>query len=309
MRGYLQFSFAWFFAIVVGVFILFLAIFAATRIINTESTQSNTEIAKEISVLINPLETSFQESQVVPISLPTESRIYLGCSEDGEFGDQSIRISQKTFNKWTDPSVDILASNKYIFGEYPVEGKEFYLFSKSFEFPFKIADLIYVVPSQENFCFSGLNELEEVKDELEDLNRDNFFFANCTEQMTKICFSGSTDCDVTINYNLKTVEKNGETVWFEDDALMYGAIFSDEQNYECQLKRLMKRTKSLSELYLDKSTFISTRTNCGTNLDADLMALSSGAEILSSSASLNSVKNIAEEVRKKNDDRGECALW
>ncbi len=74
--------------------------------------------------------------------LPSETRIYNKCNTDGEFGRQIIKISQKSFDKWTETDVDVGFSNKYIFSENYVEGKKFYIFSKPLDFPFKISDLI-----------------------------------------------------------------------------------------------------------------------------------------------------------------------
>ena len=51
-RGYLQISFAWVFAIIAGVFILFLAIFAVTKFTRTEQTITDCEnIMEEINEL------------------------------------------------------------------------------------------------------------------------------------------------------------------------------------------------------------------------------------------------------------------
>ena len=114
-RGYLQISFAWMFAIIVGIFILFLAIFATTKLIKTDQTIIDSKTAKEIGVLLNPLETGFETGKSTSLILPSETRIYNKCNTDGEFGRQIIKISQKSFDKWTETDVDVGFSNKYIF--------------------------------------------------------------------------------------------------------------------------------------------------------------------------------------------------
>ncbi|MFQ5531970.1 MAG: hypothetical protein ACE5ES_05110, partial [Candidatus Nanoarchaeia archaeon] len=242
-RGYLQISFAWLFAIIAGAVILFLAIYGVTKLISTEEDILNAKTGKEIGVLLNPLETGFETGKVTSLTMPVESRIYARCKIGGNFGKQTISVSQQSFNKWTETNLEIDFENKYIFAEIPVEGKKFYLFSKPFKMPFKIADLIYMAPSSEKYCFLGLEdsgamELEDIKDELVSLNQGNILIENCSEQeeIIKVCFSSGKDCYINVNYGRGIFQKKGETMYFETDALMYGAIFIDSsENYECNV--------------------------------------------------------------------------
>ena len=87
------------------------------------------------------------------------------------FGKQLIRVSQKSFNKWSNTDVNNDFKNKYVFAEQAVEGKKFYLFSKPFEFPFKVTDLTYLTSSKETYCF--LDAPEEIKEELSSLEQEN----------------------------------------------------------------------------------------------------------------------------------------
>ena len=311
-KGDLQIPFAWVFALIVGVFILFLAIYAVTKLIGTENQVSDAKTGKEIGILLNPLETGFETGRTTSLTMPVETRIYNKCASSGTFGRQIIQISQKSFNKWTETNIDVGFSNKYIFSENPAEGKTFYLFSKQFEFPFKIADLIYMTSSKKDYCF--FNMPEEIKKELYYLSQENFFAENCSNSANsvKICFSGAS-CDVNVNYDMKYVEKNGERVYFEGDALMYAAIFADKELYDCQVKRLMQRIEELSLLYKDKATFIS-RTGCNYNLNEDLITLSNIANSISNSSaqitssSFTSISIVIEDIINKNED-AQCKLW
>ena len=78
-KGFLQISFGWLFAIIVGGFILSLTIFAVTKVMKTEQTFSDAETGKNIGVLLNPLETSFETGKTSSIILPVETRIYNKC--------------------------------------------------------------------------------------------------------------------------------------------------------------------------------------------------------------------------------------
>ena len=304
-KGFLQISFAWLFAIIVGGFILFLAIYASTKIIKTEQTVLDAETAKEIGILLNPLETGFETGKKNSITLPSETRIYNRCNTNGFFGRQIIKISQKSFEKWTNTNVDVGFSNKYIFSEDFVEGKKFFLFSKPFKFPFKVTDVIYLISSEKKYCF--MNPPEEIEDEISDLNQENLFTENCPTNSVKVCFD-SGNCDISVNYGGKYVDKNEETMYFDNDALMYAAIFSDKEVYECQLKRVMQRAQQLTLIYKDKAEFIS-RESCDSNLNSELLELGNLENGLSSSENLNNYMiNIADNLDQKNN-LAECKLW
>ncbi len=300
-------SFAWLFAIIVGAFILFLTVFIASKFIKTQQTEISAKGAKEIGILTNPLETGFETAKSTYFVMPVESRIYNGCESYGVFGKQIIKLSQKNFDKWSDTEIDVSFQNKYIFSDKYVFGKKFYLFSKPFEFPFKVADLIYLTSSDKKYCF--LDAPEEIEDEISSINQENIRYENCTETDIKVCFSltSAARCDIEVNYNAKYVKKRGKTVYFEGDSLMYAAIFSDNDVYECQLKRLMKRVAELSVIYADKADFISGK-GCHSALKDELLSLREMALNLDSSGNLASLRNIADEIKSKNDVAS-CKLW
>lgn len=299
-RGYLQISFTWLFSIIAGAIILFLVIFMTSKLIGTEQMTLDAKTGKEIGVLLNPVEMGFGSAKSTTITMPVETRIIAKCEEDNKFGKQIINLSQKSFGKWTKTDIEVKFINKYIFSENP-EGKTFYIFAKPFELGFKVADLIYMTSSEKEYCFK--NAPENIKDEIEFLNQKNLVTENCQGDSIKICFSGS--CDIEVNYNSKYVVKQGNRMYFSDDVLMYAAIFSDREVYECQIKRLMQRAGNLALLYEDKANFVSNR-ECNSNLN--LLELKSAAKNLGSSANLKLVSDIAEEINDLNK-LAECRLW
>lgn len=305
-RGYLQISFAWLFAIIVGAFILFIAIYAVTTLMGTEQKALDAKTGKEIGILLNPLETSFETAKVTSFTVPVETRIYNKYDDYGMFGKQIIQISQKSFNKWTETDIDVSFLNKYIFSEREIEGKKFYVFSKPFDFPFKVTDLIYMFSSLEEYCFTGAPE--NIQEEISDLNQKNLLFENCSDNNIKVCFEEDSDCDIIVNYNMKYVEKDGKRVYFEGDALMYAAVFADPEIYEGQLKRLMKRTGHLALLYGNKATFISQK-GCSSNLNQDLFMLGNSVNSLKNSAELSLMSSITDNIKEKNEANWECRLW
>jgi len=305
-KGYLQISFGWLFAIIAGIFILFLAVYSANIFIRGSERVYNTESSKEIEILLNPLEIGFETGKTTLIRTVYETRIYNSCDSYGTFGRQIIKTSRKSSNKWTEAGAEISFKNKYIFSENFVEGKDFYIFSKPFYFPFKISDLIYLTNSNQEYCFS--NPPDEIYDELKSLNQKNIVLNICSKDSVKICFSPNFngECDIKVDYGSKVVRKNNKNLYFYSDSLMYAAIFSSPEIYECQLKRLIQRTKQLSFIYNDKALLIKNNAQCSSNLN--LLTLINSLDNLGSSANLNSISLIVEDIKKENDVAN-CKLW
>lgn len=303
-QGFLQVSFPWLFAMIVGALILFLAIYGVTRLISIEETIQDVKISKELGILLNPLETGFEEAKTSSLTFAVETRITNRCNSLGNFGKQYFQISTKSRDKWTNTDIQSEGfPNKYILSKEIVEGKRMMIFSKPFDFPFKVSDLIYITSSNDKFCF--IDAPDDIQEELENLNQENLLVEDCEddEGVTKVCFSSNSDCPITVNYNNGYVEKRGEKLYFEGDALMYGAIFSDEMIYECQLKRLMKRVSSLVLLYDNKAEL----TGCGA--DPDFLPLINSANNFGTSRDLFSIAQLVERIESRNNQNSLCRLW
>ena len=270
-----------------------------------QKTQTGLETGKEIGILLNPLETGFETGRTTSLTIPAETRIYNNCFDnEGVFGVQKITISQKSFGEWAIPESGVNFRNKYIFSEEITEGKKFHIFSKPFEFPFKVSDLIYLTTAEKIYCFSG-DIPDDIIEELSGLQQENLKTENCPENSINVCFSSEQECDIMVNYNAGIVEKGDEEIYFSGDTLMYAAIFSDTGIYNCQLNRLMQRVKQLSLLYKNKADFISQR-GCYSNLNSDLAVLENSAGTFS--GNLGSISALAEEIKDKND-MANCKLW
>jgi len=300
----LQMSFQWLFALIVGAFILFLAIYGTIKTLESGDLETSAKASKELEVLLNPLETGFESSSSIPLQTPVETRIFNNCYNYGAFGEQGIQTSQKSFNTWPEPILENTFQNKYIFSEDPVQGRLFYLFSKPFEFPFKVADLIYITSSNNVFCF--VNAPSEIEEELTDLKQPNLILDSCPENSIEVCFD-SSNCDINVDYSGGSVEKNNYRVYFETDVLMYGAIFSDADVYECQTKRLIKRLQSLASLYKDKSDFIAQK-GCSSDMSTELINLYNSTSTFEDSFSLHNLNQLAQDLEDKND-YADCKLY
>ena len=95
-------------------------------------------------------------------------------------------------------------------------------------------------------------------------------------------------------------------MYFETDALMYAAIFSNKATYECQVKRLMQRIEQLSYIYKDKANALTTK-GCDPTLNPYLSNLINSAAGLSDSSELYTMRNLVDEIESKN--KGGCRLY
>ena len=302
----LEFSFTWLFAVIIGAVILVLAVYAATKVIGSGQAETSTAAAKEIGVLLNPLETSFEEAGSTSLSLPVETRIYNGCNNFENFGSQIIQTSQKSFGKWSKLSTEVEFQNKYISSDIYEEGKTFQLFSKPFDFPFKVADVIYLTSSSKKYCFVNSDNFpDEIKDELTDLRQENLLLENCPDNAIRVCFGSETGCEIKVRYASGYVEKNGTRMYFETNTLMYAAVFSDVEIYECQVKRLMARAEELSSIYEKKAVTLSQK-ECSSNLDMEIFGILLDNYVDSHDLSTLFIKS--NEIKGGNEN-SLCKLW
>lgn len=319
-KGY-EFSFSWLFAIFVGATIIFLAIYATTQIIDTEQTRIDTVGAKQIGVLLTPVETNLEQSRLATISLAEEMNLISNCSSsDNEFGKQflSANVRSRVGREWQpQPGVQSTFKNKYIFSRNPAHGEEeLYVFTKPFQFPFKVADITIVYGDKTSYCFvlpSSAGKEGEIKDELESLELKNIQIVNdvssCLPEDITVCTSSS--CDVNIQLNSKRViSSDGEKRYVESTerndkfALLFAAIFSDKEIYDCQVNRLGLRADKLADLYRLKSSYL-TQKGC-----SSAPLLPSALQIYQSSVSRDilSSENQAEDLRLTNANLN-CRLF
>ena len=157
------------------------------------------------------------------------------------------------------------------------EGKTFYYFTKPYFMSYKVADLLMMYSDEQVFCL--YNAPEDVQDTLEGLNLKNIYFPNSTTscQGTRVCFAGGRNCDITVANDY--VLKQGKKLYYTDD-LLYAAVFSSPEMYECNIQRIKKRFDSLGSIYLEKIKILE-RENCQPTLGSEL-SIAIGTNIQSS---------------------------
>ena len=292
-------SFNWIFAIIAGGFILFIAIYGASKFIETSEATLYTETAAAMISLLDPMETGLTSGKKPgEIEFTKESKLYFTCNERAfaPFGKQTIAFSEKTFGEKfgrKSERVDIL--DKYIFTEEIIQGKKLRHFSKPFFLTFKVADI--VVFYFDDYCF--YDTPEEIQEDIEGLNLDGIYFANQSEKdlnCIKVCFKSQNDCDIKVAVSSNYVSKEGKRLYYTDD-LLYAAIFSSPQIYECNIKRFKNKFNELSKIHLTKIQVVK-RKGCESNIATKLSLMNSP---LNSSRELLMLYNQAEEVNLIND--------
>ena len=307
-----QFNFVWLFAILAGGAILMLAIWGALQTGDTLRYGEDTKAGKSISILTNPLQSGFGESSYGVISFQNEVRIDNICSASG-FGNDAIAVSTKSNvgEEWNLAGGTIIVQDKYIFSEERIQGEDFYVISKAFEFPYKISDMIFLF--SDNYCFT--NAPDFIADEVLGLRIEAINIVNCSDDDVRVCFGSGVDCDMYVYgscdsgcdsvYDVGVVSKNDGSYYYVGD-LLYAAIFSNKYNYDCNVARLLYRTAAIGEIFENKVDLMNAR-NCNTNLLGKLIYWR-GMLQNSTSEDLIDLVNYADNLGKANNAE-DCGLW
>ena len=316
-KNALEFGFEWLFAVMIGGLVIFLAIYAASKFIETGNLQKGSEVGKEIGILLTPFETGLEIEKTNKITTKEETTIYNDCSSEGNFGVQKISAGVKSGfgDKVVKPGAISTYKNRYLFSESSVTGKEFYVLSKLFEFPFKVGDLIIVWSEKQKYCFVDLGSYPEVKEDIKELRLKNILNVSstrdCPADSKKVCFGGTDrECDILVNGNSAAHRESGgdKVVYYsstDNNALLYAAIFSKPELYDCQIKRLMKRALNIAKLYKDKSGFLEIR-GCGApGLNSYFISYENYVNGVANNANnpdITRAEQAAEELGRRNGD-------
>lgn len=317
-RGY-EFSFSWIFAIMIGAVVIFVAIYMTTQIIDTQRLGEQGERGRELATLFVPLETNLEQAKKAVISVPSETKLVNDCTTATSFGTQIIGtyVRSGIGEEWDETSATVRTEfhNKYLFSEKEVYGRQnFYVLSKPFKYPYKIADVMIVYGDATNYCF--VNTWSEVKEELgDDLNLTNVKFVDttsaCDPQSKKVCFNGDSSCEIQIKrtaISKQVVHKDIGTVTYDDSfdgndkyALLYAAIFSHPDIYNCQVNRLLSRTNQIASIYIQKSDYI-TQKGCRSSplLPSALNAYQNKIEAAKNTNNIGLVFEEAKSLEDKN---------
>jgi len=295
-----EFGFNLIFSLIVGAFILFLAIYFASKFIKTQENVFYTESAAQIVSFLDPFETGIASGKSSEINFKKETRIYneyCNPNDNLPFGLQKISFSEKTLGeKFGDKGEKIQVKNKYIFSDKIVQGKKMNIFSVSFSMPFKISDLLIIF--SKDYCF--YDPPQKIVDDVEGLRIKNIYFPNETEKCNgvRVCFKDYSNCDIKVYEDEKYVQKEGKRLYYYDN-LIYGAIFSSSDVYECNVKRLMNKIEALGEIYENKIKIIE-RKGCDPRIELKLSNLMNITRNIDNSKALNQISKLSDEIDEIN---------
>jgi hypothetical protein len=310
-----QMSFAWMFAIIVGVAIIFLAIYAASQFIKTSEREVTTKTAKAILNALDKVQTTVEDASSDTIELNIDTRIFTSCNTNGNFGNSIIEISEKInfADDWSTKGGDVSTQNAYLFAEDMIQGKQINFLIFPFRMPYKVADV--TVAYKEPYCF--VNAPRKVENVISSLasSKQNLIITNnlgsCPGGSKSVCFNiGSCDVNVNCEGDCKTgiINKKewGSGEYFTGN-LLYGAIFSSEENYKCNSERLAMRLSELSDVYQKKAQFVSSK-GCNTGLREEVFNLKSLADNYEDPSDFVIIENVAKDIDDKNEVL-ECQLY
>lgn len=323
-----EMSFAWIFAIIAGSIIILLAIYGATKLINTSQTSQYSESAMNILNMLNPIVNGVTSAYSTKVDFPKETRLYLGCSMESTFtsvfGRQTLAFSEQSsfLKKWPNPGVNVSKYNKYIFANGVEQGKTFYIFSKPFYTGFRVDDLVFMNAGK--YCFVTAPEV--IQREVSELNLRNVNYTDniekCKEKEIRVCFGFTLEeCDMSVygecedsycgtlgQYDVGKVEKkNGRALSYMGN-LIYGAIFSSPDIYECNIQRLGNKINELAKIYKNKITILRTK-ECNTVVDTYLDQIIASSENVTSSNKFLELRTPAKEMDEKNCADTQCSVY
>ncbi len=314
--------FEWIFAMIIGGIIIFIAVYAAVKGFNTGNQAANTELIARLESYLNPYETGLGSGQTGEIHFSADSTIYFDqCNENDinskPFGSQSISFMQKMFRKDQKKGEYVPLITKYVFANETVKGKDFYIASIPFFMGYKVSDIILIYSN--NYCF--VQAPNQIIEQVEGIQLKRIMFSddinNCTG--IKVCFGiNNNKCEIKVYPNdeeyisgrVEAYNKKKELyVVYYTGNLIYGAIFSYENLYECNVKRLMNKFRELGKVYLEKIKIIEMK-GCSSNIVGKLISAMQGADELQSSKQLLALSEEVKEIQEINDAAQEgCRLF
>ncbi len=306
------------FALIAGISILVLSIYAVSKVADTKSYESNTKIAKQISVFIDPLQAGFATSSKGEIDFNQKVKLKNICENNSDFGSNRLSIATLDIRKkeYSDFGSTIDVKDKYIFSKEVFECQKIFSISKKFSYPFEVSDFIILIPDSEEYCFE--NAPEDIKKDLSFMELPNLYFSNCKSNNSQIQVCGNAeDCNISIfgecnewtcksKYNYGIVKKNNKYFYYVDE-LLYPAIFSDYSNYNCNIYRLLKKSSILSDLYYQKSLNLNAR-GCATDVGSSIFNWKDKIDSIDELSKMLDFYPESNEININNMESA-CKLW
>lgn len=308
-KSQMEMGFNWIFALIVGGAVLFFAIYFSMKFVGTSQVAQSTEGSATLKSLLDPYETGVAEGISSNIRFKKDTKLKFRCDEKDNppFGAMYLSMSDKTFNdEYGTEGLEVPIKDKYVFTEKSIEIMNYMnlsVFSRPIELPYHISDAL-IMYSQE-YCFfkPPYSVFEDIDDlELPYITEESKSLKKC--KGITVCFdTDPVSCDIKVfgkdtSYDYGYVLRDGKKLYYVEN-LVYAAIFSSPDIYECNVKRLMAKQKELSEVYFGKSLVI-IRSNCENKLGPSLQKMTDLASKYSTTQDLGAIYSAAEEINLLN---------
>ena len=241
------------FVLVAGVIILLFFVGFAYRHINVSKTFTDKQVLFRIESDLESYGKAFESDK--PLNIPSDLSLDFKCGV--------INVNQEVKN-----------TNLIIFSPDTLLSKGF-VWTKSWDYPFKITNLFYVAGSDTIFFVVDNQDVYRnlpVRFKKFYLNKENTDLISDKLQNPNSVFVVNGDINLPANYKAKVVQIypnnelkiNGRSTIYYGDEMLYGAVFSRNlEDFECLQRKSLEHLKRISDIYRGKADLLKNRRDCG----------------------------------------------
>lgn len=229
------------FVIIVGVVILAFFLFFTSKYIDLQQKKEAAEIGRDMDNIMRGIKSTTQHKN---LSVIFNFNLLPNCEE--------LIINGK-FSQGVDS----------IFFAEPSSSRKLVFWSKEFRKPFRVDTLIFIIDNSKKYYSTNPTFFPRFvnKGTASDYDVGVFFDATCPASSFGkriICVTPSI------------VKIDGRTFPFIDDVLVYGAAFSNVEQFECSFDRLAEKWANLFEIYSKKNEMLSSCTSVRAQIGEEL---------------------------------------
>ncbi|MBT6995369.1 hypothetical protein HN953_01965 [Candidatus Woesearchaeota archaeon] len=243
-KGQLDVQFNLIFVIVVGIAVFAFFMFFLFKYIELEEHKEAVEISRSMDGIITGLKT---QTQYKELDVNFDFKLDVSCNE--------IIINDQI------PGQEI---NSIFFGSSG-SNNNLLIWSRELSTGFSVDNLLYLVDLNKKYYS---NDVDFFNPEMVDVGSNvdydvGVYFGECPSVSGKkiIC----------VDQNLV----DGESYFFFDDSLIYGAAFSDLMQFDCSYSRIVTKWINLFDIYISKNLVMNDCSSVRSSIDAELRVLRS----------------------------------
>ncbi len=238
-----EISFSWLFAIIAGISVfLFLTWFAVkqTDLFGNVSAQA---AAEELDIAF----TGFSSSMIgTKLNFPKDIELEFKC--DPTLYEERMLINGRGGKK---------LKGNIVFSPSNMKNNEFSLWTKGWNIPFRVSNFIFLADNKhmydlQGFDLTNLNDFPDIFNTGAGGERINFIQGrDGTPSNDEKTIYWLYDDKLDERYG--TIYVNGAGYPYFGDAMIYAAIFSDKDNFDCLYRKSKERAKNVIKVYETKA--------------------------------------------------------